>query len=70
MDVKLDREDIREVLLRHGYREREQPHGAVDLASYVYLAAEELLAIQRKRCARVAAQMNAASVAGALGGTS
>ena len=66
--MKIDREEIREVLLRHGYREREQPHGAVDLASYVYLAAEELLAMQRQRCASIARQMNAPQVAGAIEG--
>lgn len=64
----IDREEIREVLLRHGYREREQPHGAIDLASYVYLAAEELLARQRTRCAAIAREMNCPQVAGAIEG--
>ena len=69
MDLKLDREEIRSLLLAHGYRTHEMPDGSQDLKPYVYEAAEELLRTQRERCARIAARMGASSVAGALGGT-
>lgn len=58
-DVKPTRDEIRAALMKRGVADYPQ----------IVEAVEELLALQRERCARVAAQMNAPAVAGALGGT-
>lgn len=66
--MKLDRDEIRRVLLSHGYKQHEQADGSFDFRPYVYAAAEDLLARQRERCAQVARLLNAPAVAGAIGG--
>ena len=59
MDVNPRYDEIRAALIKRGVADYPQ----------IVEAINELLAIQRERCARLAAEMNAPAVAGALGGT-